>query len=140
MGISLDILCRSCGWTETFRLGMGADIRLAQVAGLAAEDQRQLLSTLLKAHPDHAGEFEFRLWRCPACSQLVEQLHVSLLYGNGRHWESAHCCPMCGAPLLRLEDPEEVTALPCPQCGEPLLEIETLEFWDELQSDMQPLP
>jgi hypothetical protein len=47
---------------------------------------------------------------------------------------------MCGAPLLRLEDPEEVTALPCPQCGELLLEIRTLEFWDELQPDMQPLP
>lgn len=131
MGINIEIQCEHCGWNNEFRLGTGAAMsQLQNALDLVPETQRIRILEILQRYPEHAEDFELCLFRCPGCDRFFEQMQVSLLYGDGKHWESRYHCEGCGSRLEHVADMEEIPTLPCPDCNTPALSLADTTFWE----------
>ncbi|MEF2144528.1 MAG: hypothetical protein V3573_03700 [Desulfovibrionaceae bacterium] len=131
MGIKIGIHCEGCGWTEGYRLGLGSGMySVKDTLALIPSELRIRITELIQAHPEHTEDFEYRLYRCPLCGHLFERMHVAMMFGQNRYWESGYTCPDCASPLEMVTDPEEIPSLACPICGKRHLAVEDCIFWD----------
>lgn len=129
MGHGIQIVCSSCGATESVMLGVGMMYSsLERVIHLVAPTKRKTVIKVLSEHEVEEVEYNHALFACVRCNTLHDRFHYRIVYDNGRVLEPRFRCGDCRGKLEPAV--KAVSKYSCRQCGARSLTEEHSMMWD----------
>lgn len=130
-GVTSEVRCRGCGYSEDFRFGLGMfHSSLARCLGEFPYWERKELEELLEDKEVSDYQFSFQLTQCQECLCLSSRPTIKFLFEDGSHSHNHPRCTKCRSENVRILSLDWLEMARCPFCREKSLEKGMAGTWD----------
>lgn len=140
MSCSYELICKSCGYRDVFRFGLGflynwemlfnfhEDNELLKRLVVSKSNYERIRDLINDRHAMVSTDYGHDIYHCRYCGNFHEGFYLRLDYSDG-YFEPVYVCSDCGMVLDRVEFQEDENCsrwhldivhekYACPMCGE----------------------